>query len=454
MSAPASALAARVRDAIEEAVATFEVPGAQVAWLCDGAIEQVCHGVVAQGRPGPVTDATRFRLASVTKAVTATMAVQLAGDGDLDLDEPVAPLLPDGACREVLGTVTLRQLLSHTSGLADEHPSGEGAYSSARDFLRDHASRTGLLFPPGAHFSYTNLGPIAAGHLVEAAAGRPWAEQLDAFLLEPLEAAGTCFLSRSVPTRVLAERHVRREDGELVRLAGPASLNRAWEPAAGLALSAADLLRIVRLHLAGGRAEDDLRLLEPSLVAEMRSVQADVPDASFADWWGLGWALYGDDRRRPAWFGHDGGDEGAAAFLRACPDAGFAVAMLVSCVPADAEWARVRAALASAGIDVAESRPPAMPDRAWPVDPGLAGRYENGTMRPAIALRGGELWLELGTLAALPLRGAGPDRCVVPPTEPGEPPERLLFLRDERGAVRHLCFRGRLHARAAEPGRP
>jgi CubicO group peptidase (beta-lactamase class C family) len=443
--AATSALAMSVRGAIRDAVAGFTVPGAQVAWLCDGSIEHVEHGLLAIGRPTAVTPATRFRLGSVTKALTASLAIQLVGDGALDLDGPIGDLLPGGRCRELLGDVSLRQLLSHSSGLEDRQPGGGEGASSTGEYVRTAITRD-LLFPPGALFSYSNVGFIVVGHLIEAATGVPWAEALQDFLLGPLGVTGTFFLSQSVGPRALAERHVNRGEGEFVRLTGPDSLPRCWAPAGGLALNAGDLVRVMHLHLSGGRDEQGAELLEPSLVAEMRTRQAEVPDRTFGEAWGLGWTLYGQGR-----FGHDGGDEGAMAFVQASPDHDFAVALLVSCVPADAEWRRLCAALTSAGVTVGEEAPPALPACPLPMDPALAGAYENGVLRLQIVPGGDEAWLEVGTQLRRPLRGAGPDRCVMLPDRAGEAPDQVLFVRDQRGTVQHLYFQGRLFRRRREP---
>jgi CubicO group peptidase (beta-lactamase class C family) len=116
----APAMARRVRDAIQETASTFTLPGAQIAWWCDGVVDDLAIGSIGAGRPAPVTADTLFPLGSVTKVVTASMALQLVGDDTLRLDEPIAHLLPPGRCREVLGDVSLRHLLTHTSGLEDD----------------------------------------------------------------------------------------------------------------------------------------------------------------------------------------------------------------------------------------------------------------------------------------------------------------------------------------------
>jgi Beta-lactamase len=281
-----------------------------------------------------------------------------------------------------------------------------------------------------------------AGHLIEASGGRPWAESLEALLLEPLGVTGTFFLSRSVGPRVMVERHLRRGDGEIIRLSGPPTLPRAWAPAGGLALSAADLVRVVHLHLAGGFDEQAGQLLDADLVAEMRTRQVDVLDPAVGAAWGLGWALFDG-----GWFGHDGGDEGGMAFVLASADHAFAVALVVGCVPAEAEWRRLRAAVASVGVPVPDEAPVEVPAPPAPVDPGLAGCYENGGVRFEVAWHDGEPWLAAGPRLRRRLWGAGPYRCIAGPEQAGEPPSLVQFQRDDRGAVDAMFLQGRLFRR-------
>ena len=199
MTTTASVMALRVGDAIRDAVSTFTIPGIQVAWSCDGVADEVMSG--------DATPDTRFPLGSATKVFTASLALQLVSDGALALDEAIADALPAGAC----GEVTLRQLLTHTSGLEDDPVGAEGPCGSPSEYVR--ACTRELLFPAGQHFSYANAGYVVVGHLVERAMEQPWAEGVRSFLLDPLDAGGTFFLSERAAPGVVADGHVRRADG-------------------------------------------------------------------------------------------------------------------------------------------------------------------------------------------------------------------------------------------------
>jgi CubicO group peptidase (beta-lactamase class C family) len=445
MTRPA-AFAERLHDAIAETASRFTLPGAQVAWLWDGSINQVACGSIGVDRPAPILADTRFPLGSVTKAFTASLALQLVGDGELTLDQPISDVLPAGRCRDKLRDVSLRQLLSHTSGLEDISGNWQAA-RSAREYLRCVGDGE-LLFSPGEYFSYANAGYIVAGYIIEAITGQSWAESVQAYLLDPLEVKGTFFLSQPVVPGAMAHGHVRRGDGEIVGL--PTwSPGRAFAPTGGLALNGADLLRFVQLHLSSGRTPQGFQLLDPALVAEMESSQVAVPDTTYADDWGLGWSLH---RTRSGngkvWFGHGGTTDGSSAYVRASADEGFAVALLANCVPADDEWHQLLTVLASVGVEVGDTWCPELPELPQPMSPLVEGRYENGSMAFTIRRRDGAFWLEFSDQQRHALRAVGPDRCLALPGD-NEAPLPVVFLRDRDGLVRYVQWDGRIARRCA-----
>jgi CubicO group peptidase (beta-lactamase class C family) len=384
----------------------------------------------------------------VTKAFTASLALQLVGDGELSLDQPIRDVLPAGVCRDKLGDVALRQLLSHTSGLEDVSANWQAA-KSVREYLQCVGDGE-LLFSPGEYFSYANAGYIVAGYLIEAITGQSWAESVQAYLLDPLGVKGTFFLSEPVSPGAMVHGHVRRADGEITE-APSWCLGRALAPAGGLALSAANLLRFVQLHLSGGQTQQGFQLLDSLLVAEMQSSQVSVPDSTYADEWGLGWSLH---RTRPGtgtgsvWFGHGGATAGSTALVRASADEGFAIAFLANCVPADDAWQQLLSAVASVGVEVGDTWCPSLPERPQPISPLVTGSYENGLVRVTVGQGDDAFWLEFNDQARHALRAVGPDRCLALPSENASP-FPVAFLRDRDGIVRYVQWDGRVARRCA-----
>ena len=202
----------KVDRALDRAIEGAEMPGAVVLARMhrDGEwLEHVSVRGLAAARPEriPMTRETVFDLASLTKVIATTSAVMLLVEQrTLSLDDPVARWLPAFAEREKEG-VTLRHLLTHSSGLKPwkafheallererrkgEHWIGTGA---AKDWILDSICRSTLVHEPGGAAVYGDLDFIVLGAVVEAAAGQP----LDAFCRErifgPLGMTETRFL--------------------------------------------------------------------------------------------------------------------------------------------------------------------------------------------------------------------------------------------------------------------
>jgi D-alanyl-D-alanine carboxypeptidase len=176
----------------------------------------------------PVDPDGYFRIASVTKPFTATVILQLVGEDRMALDGTVEDYLPG----VVAGNghdghqITIRQLLQHTSGVGDDYPE----INSLEDFQRH---RYDLLapeeivaramshqphFPAGEGWAYANTGYVLLGWIIEEVTGRPWHEEVDQRILQPLGLTDT-FWPDTVPT--LPDPHARAYEpfppsGELV----------------------------------------------------------------------------------------------------------------------------------------------------------------------------------------------------------------------------------------------
>ena len=152
---------------------------------------------------------TFFRVASITKTATSVLCLHLADMNILDPDRPVSEYFSDAEARSVLAGITLRHLLSHTSGLSD--PSDlETSLENSVPFTKIlPASRTS---PPGDSFRYSNLGFGIIGCLLESVLGLPVGEIYQKYLFSPLNMNATlegCLLPREsiMPvTRVLPYR--------------------------------------------------------------------------------------------------------------------------------------------------------------------------------------------------------------------------------------------------------
>jgi CubicO group peptidase (beta-lactamase class C family) len=284
--------------ACAETLARWGVPGAVVGVLAEGEIEVAAHGVADLGTGAPVRADTSFRVASITKPFTATLALLLADEGRLSLDD-AAPGLP-------APRVTLAQALAHAGGVESEL--GDlSRFGDGDDALGSTVSGLGALrrlVGPGEAFSYANSGYWSVGHACARAAGTTYEDALRARVLEPLGLAATGFGEPE------ARGHVQPEPGrQRHEPLDDRSYPRARRPSGGLVSTAGDLLRFAAFHLG-----------EPRL-AELRRASTTTATGSY----GLGWAheaVGGAD----LWFhlGTFGGFQSVLALLPA-QDAAFVV---------------------------------------------------------------------------------------------------------------------------------
>jgi CubicO group peptidase (beta-lactamase class C family) len=219
---------AKVDRAIDKAIANAEIPGAvamaRVPWK-DEVVEHLSVRGMAVLRPErvPMSRSTIFDLASLTKPIATTTAVlQLVHEGAIALDDPVSKLLPAFSERDK-DAVTLRHLLTHSSGLKPwrayhelllekERKTGERiiATPEAREFIIDRTLRSGLVHQPGEAAVYGDLDFIVLGAVVEAVAQQP----LDAYCAErifrPFGMSDTFFVRNTNAGSPLPEPERRR----------------------------------------------------------------------------------------------------------------------------------------------------------------------------------------------------------------------------------------------------
>ncbi|MFT4178976.1 MAG: serine hydrolase domain-containing protein [Thermomonas sp.] len=167
---------------------TGDVPGASVLVLKDGKpVFRRGFGQADLARGTPAGPETNYRLASVTKPFTAAAVLLLAQHGKLSIDDPVKRWLPE--LPQVAGAITLRHLLSHTSGVLDYEDLMPKPYEGQildAGVLALLAKEDRLYFPPGAQYRYSNSGYALLALVVERASGMTFADYLRRHVFEPL----------------------------------------------------------------------------------------------------------------------------------------------------------------------------------------------------------------------------------------------------------------------------
>ncbi|WP_244221536.1 serine hydrolase domain-containing protein [Corallococcus exercitus] len=268
--------------------ALVRVSGADGRWLGTSGVADVRTGA-------PVPADAHFRIGSMTKTFTATVVLQLAAEGRVDLDRPVQDYLPRLLPAGVYAPITVRQLLNHTHGL----PGVPVPQKDPEWFLENRFRRfsprelVSLSLPPGPRFApgtrqeYGNIGYIVAGLLIEQVTGRPYGDAVRERILRPLHLRDTFVPGNDV---TIPGRHahgyeeVAPEDGQCPEGAIPygtrclvdvteASQSVPW--AAGEMISTAEDLDRFLVALFQGR------LLPRKQLEELFTVPA-LPGASYS----------------------------------------------------------------------------------------------------------------------------------------------------------------------------
>ena len=256
------------------------IPGASLCLRQGSRIVSAAAGFANLAEGVVADDGTIFQIGSITKVMTASLAMMLVEEGKLSLDAPVREVLPDlkiagGPLSE---SVTLRMLLSHTSGLDGdfpfESPSGADAVATQTRAYRNLPR----LSPPGLYYSYSNPGYVIAGRMIEVVENRPFNNILADRVLKPIGARRFAFTGDQVLRFRAAVGHHWNEAASRFDTADPVLMNEGESPAGSiLAMSARDLMCFAELHLADGEAPNDVRVLAAGSVGAMQTPHGRVP---------------------------------------------------------------------------------------------------------------------------------------------------------------------------------
>ncbi len=315
---------------IERAFRQSDSPGLAVGVVRDQELVYAKgFGVMNLETGGEITPRTLFHMASVTKPFVATAIVQLLEQDKLSLDDRIVEYLPYFELKDDrYATLTIRHLLTHSSGMPDvddyhwdEPEYDEGALER---FVRGLADRE-LLFEPGAKFAYSNMAFEVLGDLIAKVSGQSFADYVKENILLPLGMNDSSILIRDVDPALLANGHVQEEGGK-TRVTEHYAYNRRHGPSSTLHASVADMSRWAIANMNGGELEGR-RILHPSSYELLwaPAVRAGVREGRPVHV-GLSWFLSDYAGRQTV--SHGGADIGYITNFVMVPEAGVAVIVL------------------------------------------------------------------------------------------------------------------------------
>lgn len=333
---------------------------------------------------------TVYRVGSVSKLFTDIAVMQLVEQGKLDLDAPITRYLPDFRPRNPFGkAITLRQLMSHRSGLVREPPVGNYFDPTEPTLEQTIASlnNTALVYSPETRTKYSNAGIAAVGYVLERVEKRPYAKYVKTAVLDPLGMRHSGLEPTTEITKNLAKAYMWTLDG---RTFEAPTFQIGMAPAGSLYTTVNDLGRFMSALFAGGRGSNG-SILKPATLQQMWTPQ--YGGAGQKTGYGIGFGITEMNGHRK--IGHGGAIYGFATQLSALPDDKLGVVVVTTKDVANAVTTRIANAALEAMLAVRQGKPVPQPEITSPVDPDfarrMAGRYVSGEKGFDLAESAGKL---------------------------------------------------------------
>jgi len=306
-----------IEEFVDRAMPASSVPGLAYAVVADGvATSAGARGVVKAGGDTAVTPDTPFVIGSISKSFTALAVMQLVEAGKIDLDGELSLYLEEFSSRPA-GAITVRQLLSHTSGFSTlqgnaGHPHATGGKDDlAREV--DGLARVTPAHGPDETWQYSNANYEILGRLIEVVSGRDYQTYVATNILEPVGMSHS-FVADGQVHDSMATGH-RPWFGTRLPMSDNTT-DRVTAPQGGVVASASDLARYLAMMMNG---EDDV------LSAEGKALMM-RPASDASPGYGFGWKL--DPGAGVVW--HDGISPGVETLATMLPAQKKAVIVLVN----------------------------------------------------------------------------------------------------------------------------
>ena len=314
-------LQAELEPKIKEEIQQGHLPGFAIGVVRDGKlIYAKGFGVAKLGGSASITSKSLFHMASVTKTFVATAILQLAENAKIDLDAPVTRYLPYFRLSdERYRAITIRQMLSHTSGIPDtvnyHWDKPEYDAGALERFVRS-VSDEKLVFAPGEKFAYSNTAYEILGDVIAKVSGESFEDYVQHNILTPLGMKDSTLLVREASPQLLTSPHVMEKGQVVVSRVFP--YNRAHAPSSTLYSSIEDMSRWAIANLNHGEL-NGRRILKQETAELMWRPVADALGMKE----GISW--FTTDLQGHHLVLHSGGDVGFESLLILAPDDSVAV---------------------------------------------------------------------------------------------------------------------------------
>jgi CubicO group peptidase (beta-lactamase class C family) len=330
---------------IEQAMKQANIPGFAIAVVQNQKVVYAAgFGVKSlANRNEKITPQSLFHMASITKPFVATSIMQLWEDGKIDLDAPLVKYLPYFRMKdERYKAITIRQMLSHVSGMPDvedyEWDRPQYDDGALERYVRSLGNLS-LIAAPGTMFRYSNMAYEILGDVIAKVSGESFEEYVKHHILEPLEMKTSTLLVKKADPKLLTTPHVLDDSYDPV-VSRVFPYNRMHSPSSTLYSNVLDMSRWAIANLNRGEL-DGRRILKASTYDMMWKPAGE-------NWRNIGISWFLGARREDRTVGHGGGDTGFRSNLLLLPDKGVAVVMM-----SNYDGPSLLGAITNAAVDVA-----------------------------------------------------------------------------------------------------
>lgn len=286
-------------------------------------------GFADPGRGVAATPRSMYRLASITKSITATAVMMLAEKGALELDAPIQKYCPAYPAKQ--WPVTARPLLGHLAGVR-HHSWKEALWPNTRHYESVTASldvfkNDDLVAQPGAAYHYSSPGYTVLGCAIEGASGTSYATFVRDNIFVPAGMTSTLPEDARVPsptgTAYFSKGRIYKVTGKFARTTDALPLDASDRlPAGGLLSTADDMMRFAIAVQYGQLLKDSTR--------ELMWTRQRTADGKPIDFYGLGWLVGEPDSLRPKRVWNDGSQPGTRTFLYIRPTQGIIISLMTN----------------------------------------------------------------------------------------------------------------------------
>ena len=340
--APPVVLAEELQQILDTGIKKADIPGIQAgistSWWTWNSAAGDASGITGEpARPG-----MQFLIASISKTFTAVAVLKLAEEGKLSLEDPIDKWLPPDRAIRIPDSniITIRQLLDHTSGIADydemaiiaeelKDPSTPVPYSAGIEQGID----AGLLYSPGTNYTYSNVNYLLLTQIIDKAAGTSFEEYMNQSIIHPTGLNHTYLQRERTITGPSMSADIRDENGT-VNAYG--SLYVIFDRGAGDIVSTTDDLNTFHQALRDGK------IISNASVAEMNTItsQSKKTKNGMTSGYGLGYATAYNATHNITLEGHSGGYPGSFSFMYYCPERDAYIAINVNTIDETSRTAR------------------------------------------------------------------------------------------------------------------